>query len=65
MLTVRANQLHCGDVIREHDWTLHITNVEPAEITGGQVVFAVAEFEFPLHRRPLERVQLVTHEVRA
>jgi hypothetical protein len=27
-------------------------------------VFAVAEFEFPLHRRPLERIQLVTHETR-
>ena len=43
---IPARDLHPGDIVRQHDWPLHVCAVtlDPALVT-----IAVTEFEFPLH----------------
>jgi hypothetical protein len=43
---VKARDLHPGDIVRQHDWLLHIRDV----IVGQTAVaIAVTEFDFQLH----------------
>jgi hypothetical protein len=45
---VLAGDLHPGDVVREHDWLLHVGAVERE---GASVAFAVTEFPGTLMHR--------------
>ena len=50
-----ARDLHPGDVVQEHDWSLHVRAVIPGPV---EVAIAVTEFEFLLHYAADTRVQL-------
>ena len=52
---VKARDLHPGDVMQQHDWSLHVRDVEVSE---DAVAIAVAEFGFPLRRAADEQVLL-------
>jgi hypothetical protein len=43
---VRARDLHSGDIILQHDWSLHIRDVK---IGPAVVAVGVTEFGFELH----------------
>ncbi len=43
---VTARDLHPGDIVQQHDWSLHIHTVQ---IDQAVVAVAVTEFGFPLH----------------
>jgi hypothetical protein len=43
---VTARDLHPGDVVQQHDWSLHVREVE---VSQAVVAIAVTEFGFPLH----------------
>ena len=43
---VKARDLHPGDIVQQHDWSLHVRRVE---IRPAVVVVTVIEFGFELH----------------
>jgi hypothetical protein len=52
---VKARDLHPGDIIRQHDWSLHVRDVK----TGPAVVaVGVTEFGFALHYAADELLQV-------
>ena len=52
---VNARDLHPGDVMQQHDWSLHVRDV----VVGDEAVaIAVIEFGFPLHYRADEQIRL-------
>ena len=53
---VQARDLHPGDVVRQCDWPLHVSEVT---LSPTAVAVAVTEFGFPLHYAADEQVQLV------
>lgn len=52
---VKARDLHPGDIIQQHDWSLHVreVNIGPAAVT-----VAVTEFGFDLHYTANDTLQL-------
>jgi hypothetical protein len=52
---VNARDLHPGDVMQQHDWSLHVRDVE---VSHEAVAIAVSEFGFPLHYRADEQIRL-------
>lgn len=44
--SVKACDLHPGDVVQQHDWLLHVREVT---VSQAIVVIAVSEFDFQLH----------------
>jgi hypothetical protein len=52
---VKARDLHPGDVVQQHDWSLHIREVDVGHVA---VAIAVTEFGFPLHYAADEQVTL-------
>ena len=52
---VSARDLHPGDVLQQHDWSLHVRDVE---VSHDAVEIAVAEFGFPLHYAADEEIRL-------
>jgi hypothetical protein len=55
---VKARDLHPGDIVQQHDWSLHVRGVE---IGPAVVAVAVTEFGFHLHYGADEQVQLQLH----
>lgn len=55
---VKARDLHPGDIMQQHDWSLHVRGVE---IGPAVVAVAVTEFGFHLHYGADEQVQLRLH----
>lgn len=47
--SVRARELHPGDVVQQGDWPLHICEVT---LDSAEVTVEVTEFAFPLHFAP-------------
>jgi hypothetical protein len=52
---VKARDLHPGDVMQQHDWSLHVREIEVGHVA---VAIAVTEFGFPLHYAADEPVTL-------
>jgi hypothetical protein len=52
---VTARDLHPGDVVQQHDWSLHVREVE---VSQAVVAIAVTEFGFPLHYAADARITL-------
>jgi len=53
---IHARDLHPGDVVRQHDWPLHVYEVT---LSPAAVTIAVTEFEFPLHYAADEPIQVL------
>src|SRR6266568_3365086 len=52
---VIARDLHPGDIVQQHDWSLHVREVS---ISPAAVAIAVTEFGFQLHYAADEQVRL-------
>jgi hypothetical protein len=52
---VNARDLHPGDIIQQHDWSLHVREVE---IGRAVVAVVVTEFGFHLHYAADEMLQV-------
>jgi hypothetical protein len=52
---VKARDLRPGDIVRQHDWSLHVHEVQ---IDQAVVAVAVTEFGFPLHHAADEMLQV-------
>jgi hypothetical protein len=53
--TVKARDLHPGNVVQQYDWSLHVRDVEVGQVT---VAIAVTEFAFALHFAADEQIKL-------
>ncbi len=52
---VNARDLHPGDIVQQHDWSLHVREVK---VSQAAVAIAVTEFGFQLHYAADEQVRL-------
>jgi hypothetical protein len=52
---VKARDLHPGDIMQQHDWSLHVRDVK---IGPTVVAVAVTEFGFELHYAADETLQV-------
>jgi hypothetical protein len=52
---VKARDLHPGDIMQQHDWSLHVLDVK---IGPAVVAVAVTEFGFELHYAAGETLQV-------
>ena len=55
---VKARDLHPGDIMQQHDWSLHVRDIK---ISPTVIAVAVTEFGFHLHYGADEQVQLQLH----
>jgi hypothetical protein len=52
---VKAGDLRPGDIMQQHDWSLHVRKVD---VSREVVEVTVTEFEFQLHYAADEQVRL-------
>jgi hypothetical protein len=53
MSAMLARDLHAGDILRQHDWRLHVRRVD---VDGNSVAFVVDEFPSDVQHRAADAV---------